>query len=529
VCAVLVLCGCGLDPVGEEAPCDELASGDLVVTEVHANPDGTDGDGEYIELFNASGGWLALDGLSLVASRSDGTSPRSHRFSDASIDAGDYFVAGNAPRESRPEHVDYSYGSTLGSLRNSDGAVSIRCGERLIDRVSYGQTGDGEALELDGRLIPDDVLNDDPNHWCAASDGVNEAWAGNWGTPGAANSKCEIAVIEGTCAEGGSGRAIMSPGPGDARITEWMANPTGDDSSMEWVEVLLEKKVDLNELQLGPSPEALRETIDQEACFAVDAGTRVVFGASPAAAPRVDARLPFSLGNSESQSIVIGVGGVVLDRVDYDSTAEGISWQLDPEGASCLTVAGEEYAPGNLGTPAEANPSCPVALEAGWCFQDGVPRPIESPAVGDVRITEWMANPVAAENRDGEWVELRFERDLDLNGLVLSDLTSNESKIERADCWPVPARAIVLFARNVDAAKNGGIERVDAVLSLSLNNSDETISVSIDGRPVDSVTYQRSTPGVATQVDDLGNVCEAATTYGNGDWGTPGSANPRCP
>lgn len=529
VCAVLVLCSCGLDPVVTEAPCDELAAGDVVVTEVHANPDGTDGDGEYIELFNASGGWLALDGLSLVASRSDGTSPRSHRFEDASIDAGDYFVAGNAAEENRPEHVDYSYGSTLGSLRNSDGAVSIRCGETLIDGMSYDRVGDGRALELDGRLIPDDVLNDDPDHWCPASNGAEEVWAGNWGTPGAANSGCEIAVVDGMCVEGGSARAIVSPGPGDARITEWMANPTGDDSSMEWVEVLLEKEVDLNGLQLGPSPEALREAIDQETCFAVDAGTRVVFGASPAAAPRVDARLPFSLGNSGSESIVIGVGGAVLDRVDYDSATEGISWQLDPEGVFCLAAVDEEYALGNVGTPAEANPSCPVALEAGWCFQDGVPRPIESPAAGDVRITEWMANPVAAESREGEWVELHFERDVDLNGLVLSDLTSNESKIERAACWPVPAGAIVLFARNLDSSENGGIDGVDAVLSLSLNNSDETISLSVDGRPLASVTYRRSTPGVATQVDDFGNVCDAVTTYGDGDWGTPGSANPRCP
>jgi hypothetical protein len=140
-----------------------------------------------------------------------------------------------------------------------------------------------------------------------------------------------------------------------------------------------------------------------------------------------------------------------------------------------------------------------------------------------------MANPVAAESREGEWVELHFERDVDLNGLVLSDLTSNESKIERAACWPVPAGAIVLFARNLDSSKNGGIDGVDAVLSLSLNNSDETISLSVYGRPLASVTYRRSTPGVATQVDDFGNVCDAVTTYGDGDWGTPGSANPRCP
>jgi hypothetical protein len=52
-----------------------------------------------------------------------------------------------------PAHVDYSYGKTLGSLRNSDGVVSIRCGEMLIDQMSYERTVDGRALELDGRLF----------------------------------------------------------------------------------------------------------------------------------------------------------------------------------------------------------------------------------------------------------------------------------------------------------------------------------------------------------------------------------------
>jgi hypothetical protein len=307
-----------------------------------------------------------------------------------------------------------------------------------------------------------------------------------------------------------------------------MANPDGDDSGMEWVEVLFETDADLNGLQLGPSEEALREATSQGACLPVDAGTRVVFGASPAAAPRVDADLRFSLGNSGSRSIVIGVDGVVLDRVDYDSTVEGISWQLDSEESLCLAAFDDEYGAGNLGTPAEDNPPCSLVLETGWCFEDGVPRPIVSPMATDVWITEWMANPVAVENREGEWVELYFERAVDLNGLVLSDLTSNETRIERADCWPVPAGTFVLLARNLDPARNGGVEGVHAELSLSLNNSDETIALSVDGLTLDSVTYRQSTPGVATQVDDLGNVCDAGTPYGDGDWGTPGSANPRC-
>ncbi|MBW1756394.1 MAG: hypothetical protein JRJ80_09515, partial [Deltaproteobacteria bacterium] len=64
-CLVLVLSGCGREAVVATRLCDDLDPGDLVVTEVHANPDGSDGESEYVELFNATGSVLALDGLTL--------------------------------------------------------------------------------------------------------------------------------------------------------------------------------------------------------------------------------------------------------------------------------------------------------------------------------------------------------------------------------------------------------------------------------------------------------------------------------
>jgi len=125
-------------------------------------------------------------------------------------------------------------------------------------------------------------------------------------------------------------------------------------------------------------------------------------------------------------------------------------------------------------------------------------------------------------------VEVRFDAAVDLNGLVLSDLTSSTTTVAGEDCLRIRAGTHVVFARNANPEENGGIEGVDAELSLSLNNSDETITLSIDGQVLDSVTYARSKAGVATQVDATGNVCDAVRTYGDGDFGTPGSANPWC-
>ncbi len=179
-CLLLLLGSCGREELGAANACDDLAPGDVVITEVHANPDGSDGDAEYVELFNASGELLSLDGLSLVTGRSDGTGENSHRFFEASMAPGDYLVVGNAPFEAMPPHLDYSYGSTLGSLRNSDALVSVRCGELLIDQVSYERTADGRALELDGRFAPDHELNDDAARWCTTPEGVSEVSPGNF-------------------------------------------------------------------------------------------------------------------------------------------------------------------------------------------------------------------------------------------------------------------------------------------------------------------------------------------------------------
>ncbi len=160
-CLMLVLGACAREELAATGLCDDIEPGDFVITEVHANPDGSDGDGEYVELFNTSGGPLAFDGLTLVSSRSDGTGAKAHRFFGTSVGAGDYWVAGNASRDSTPPYIDYSYGDTLGSLRNSDARISVRCGERIIDQVSYESTADGRALELDGRFAPDHELNDE--------------------------------------------------------------------------------------------------------------------------------------------------------------------------------------------------------------------------------------------------------------------------------------------------------------------------------------------------------------------------------
>lgn len=337
---------------------------------------------------------------------------------------------------------------------------------------------------------------------------------------------CEPDAPVAACRDGSTSRPPRAPEPGTLRITEWMADPDGSDAELEWVEVSFESAADLYGIELGPSLDVLHAVIEGDDCVPVDAGSRIVIGASPAAAPRVDAELPFSLGNSGLRAIVVAEGGRLLDRVEYVEAIEGVAWQLDSSGTLC--EARDPYFAANLGTPGYPNPACPAVLSAGECFDEGLPRAIVVPRSGDAIISEWMANPDAVDNRDGEWVEVRFSAAADANGLVLSDLAGAEATVESEHCVAVPPNGHVVFARNVEPLENGGVEPVVAPLSLSLNNRNEQLTLRVGEQVLDVVAYDGAESGVATQVDDDGRVCAAVDLYGDGDLGTPGAPNPSC-
>ncbi|MEM7136182.1 MAG: hypothetical protein AAF500_06365 [Myxococcota bacterium] len=523
----LVVSSCGGEPLPGDPGC-EVDVGDLVLTEVLANPDGADGANEYVEIHNPRSTARSLRGVVLASSRDDGTGRVEHRFGEVEVAGGSYFVVGNASPNQLADHVDYSYGAALGNLRNTSAVLSLWCGQQLIDAVRYQSTRDGYALVLDGAVAPSSDGNDDPTAWCEALDAI-QGFAGNTGSPGLANAACEGGTVAGRCL-GTDGVSLDSPVVGDAAITEWMANPRGSDADLEWVEVTFTSTVDVGGVRLGTSVDELGAS-PFTGCSPVDAGTTVVFGASPGAAPRVDAMLNVSLGNLGERRIILATDDEVVDQVDYDGAPQGRAWQVDETGALCLAPAGpdNEYAEGNAGSPGLANPTCPPALGEGMCLDDGVPRETRPPAAGSVQVTEWMASPVSSENRTGEWVEVLVGSDADLNGLTWSDLTGPSDPLESTACIEVAAGTLLVFARSDDPALNGGLPYVDYALPISLNNENETISLVLDGTPLDAVAYDKSEPGAAAQLDDFGVRCLASTPYGAGDLGTPGAPNPLCP
>jgi len=545
------LTACSDDDSGNACEAN-LLPGDLVITEVMPNPEGADDGKEWFEVYNATSTTINLRGLTLVYSRADGTSRKTHVIESASIDAGQYMVFGGIIEVAMPAYMDYAYADDLGSLTNTGGRLALECNATLVDDVVYLEGASGVSISYDGRLVPDAIGNDTITDWC---DSESEYEVDNLGTPGAANDQCAGGNPTGTCLDGGVERDIVPPQAGDVVITELMPNPAAvDDGEGEWVEVYFAQAADLNGLQLGDASDPTSMMVGSADCIPVAAGTYVVFARNADSATNggltgVSYEFGFTLNNT-SETVSVGYDDVVLDEVSYASSEAGASISLDSaildatqnDDATNWCDAVDAYGDGDLGTPGAANPSCGF-IPPDTCIDpiSSNSRDIVPPVAGDVIITEFMPNPAAVSDTAGEWFEVYFAQDADLNGLQLGD-TGNPAvaTVTSADCIPVTAGTYVVFARNADSAANGGLTDVALAFTFTLSNSAaDSITVGYDNTVFDEITFSTSSVGASTSLsatalddalnDNPGNWCDGVASYGDGDLGTPGLANPTCP
>lgn len=547
--AALLLSACSAsDPIGGGGGnCANLLPGDLVVDEIFANPTGEDSGKEWFEIYNASGESIDLAGISLVTSKNDGTGEKKHRMSKVSLGAGDYLVIGTADPNTVPDYVDYIVGNDLGDLRNTAGRIAILCGTKLLDETKYDTVADGASRSLGG--VPDAVVNDDDTKWCVSK----MDFAGGKGTPGSANEACPGMGNPTMCTEGSNMRMLVSPAAGDLTITEWLPNPSGTDDLKEWFEVLVNRDVDLNGLELGPDPNNVKATLTGDACLRFAAGRRVLFARSKdmsmnGGMTNVDFTFTFTLGNTNASIFVGSRGGTVLDQVMYATSGDGVATQLDNsktapadnEVAGNLCPATMTFGAGDKGTPGMPNGTCGMVMMGDQCSDGGTMRDVVVPQVGDLVISEWMADPNMVTDASGEWFEVLATKNVDLNGLQLGTSLATigaGTTLGGTSCLKVTAGTYVVFARNSMSMVNGGLPAVDYTFDFDLVNTSRGIALARGGALLDAVTYAASSRGTSTQIkpdketavdNDLpDNTCpaRAADTYGLGDHGTPGKAN----
>jgi len=555
------LAACTPGPAPANNKCAQLMPGDLVITEFMKNPVGTDAGKEWFEIHNPGSDPVDLQGIDLALSKADGSGEKRHRVISVTVPAGGYLTLGDAEAvagsdpdagATLPSWLDYSYGKSLGAMANTTGRIALKCGTVLLDEVVYADGGrEGHSHELNGAVAPDATGNDEAESWCTTSASAYDDEGTHFGTPGAANGVCGGAP-GGQCRDLVSGqlRAPVVPGPGDLVITEIMANPNAVlDASGEWFEVYAPNRaVDLNGLKVGSADADGALLGGSESCLTVGAGGYAVLArkSDPAAnggLNNVLATFSRSLTNAGG-TLALRAGDTIVDVATYGSDRPGKSHQLSSglldaasnDSADNFCPAISPMANGDFGTPGAPNVACPIPLPNGQCKIPGTDtaRAIVNPVVGDLVINEYMADPTAVVDTQGEWFEVYVQRNVDLNGVQIGAAATGI--IQGADCVEVQAGDYLVFARSDDPEANGGLPGVFRTTSLSLGNSSGSIVISLNGNTLDEVSWSSAVPaGRSSQVkpahrsvtgnDVAANYCPGTTAYGDGDSGTPGAAN----
>lgn len=564
VAAVAVGLGAGSCNNSNGAPTScELLPGDLVITEIMADPEGTDDGNEWFELFNLTTAEVSLAGLTLEVVSGRGSKVFLVRATGApTIAAKGYLAVGDGVAGANG--IGYSYGTALGSLPNEAGTIIARCGTTEIDRVDYGAgaagpgaPSAGKALQLTGTQTPEYHANDVAASWCNATEPMADGK--NLGTPGAQNTPCASSG----CDDGMGGfRPLRLPQLGELVLTEILSDsPGNEDHNKEWIEVFntTSSPIDLLgvEVVYGAACQTAT-TITGGGCITVPATGYVVLAGNvdPGLNGGVIATASFGgsglINDDGCVGLRVKTSGLVVDQASYGKATDGHAFALDPNKLDSVLnddqanwcQAGTPYgAAGGYGSPGQQNPVCGTS---GCDDGMGGTRPARVPAAGELVITEVMANSPGTEDHKKEWIEVYnpTAEAIDLLGVqVLFGATcQSAADVVGTGCITVPAAGYVVLAGSSDAALNGGLPAVLATFAgAGLINDPGCVALRVTASQVevDRVTYGATTDGKAFSLDpskltaadnDLAaNWCVATLAYGTaGGYGTPGQVGPAC-
>jgi hypothetical protein len=229
----------------------------------------------------------------------------------------------------------------------------------------------------------------------------------------------------------------------------------------------------------------------------------------------------------------------------------------EPEGSqpSAADAAPPPAPPGDAGDRAEAGSAPETDVGAGDASTAAPPQTIgadeaeppaeaEEPspplspevAVSAIVISEWLADPKAVSDADGEWLELfnASEQPVDLTECAIGDGT-DQQKLE-----PAVIMAPGAYASVARAAAPGFTP--DLIAAFSLTNSADVIELRCAGVVIDRIDYDKAQgwvlrAGAATALDPASldasdndspeSWCLATDAFG-GDLGTPGLPNSAC-
>lgn len=165
------------------------------------------------------------------------------------------------------------------------------------------------------------------------------------------------------------------------------------------------------------------------------------------------------------------------------------------------------------------------------------------PEPGDIVINEIMQNPYAVVDTHGEYFELYNATDdeIDINGWTVRDNGSDSFVIDNGGPLTIASHGYIVLGNDGDSMTNGGYTCDYAYSGMYLGNSEDELILEYGRTIIDSVYWDDGVTfpdptGASMELDpahqnsvendDGANWYTAYTPYGDGDSGTPGSANP---
>ena len=280
-------------------------------------------------------------------------------------------------------------------------------------------------------------------------------------------------------------------------ISEFMANPAAvSDNDGEWIELFNagSAPLDLDGWTLDKTDGSRSFTVSQS--FVVPPGGYAVlarrsdFAANGGVAAGYDYPNAFALRNGDDGLLLRDPDGIERDRVTWGAGSlpvqAGQSWalanSLDPASWTLSQAvwsgsAGDFGSPGSSSVAAGAPPPASTPAPVDPPADTPTPLPLAPIPTGPTTLvlSEFLADPAAVSDSNGEWLELFNAGDaaINLRGWSLADLDSDRHVIG-ADVLVEPGTYVVL-ARSGNVAANGGVAAAYSYSGLSLANGDDEL------------------------------------------------------
>lgn len=344
-------------------------------------------------------------------------------------------------------------------------------------------------------------------------------------------------------------------GPGDLVITELMINPPGEDSGLEYVEIMnvsnrdivLEGLVMISGSDVRPDVSSITGWIAPT----VRPGARfVVSEAPPSSQPELVTVGSLQLSNAAG-SVTLMCGPVEIDAVAWGESPvappEGMSLQRAPSaepGRPAAWCASEEPADENglHGSPGAPNHEC---AGAATCVDPvtGRSRPLVRPARDDMAVTEVFANPDGSDALENEWLEIISLSSFDVGGVTIRHFNGSDEKasmrefrVPAKDCHPVAIGDVVVIGGRDGIPLEGSSTFFNATGGVAMiqivDPSGNVVATAShpkvpDGASVSLKTSVATGPGATTGDDDPSSWVTTRCTGGIA--ATPGTLDVTCP